>query len=148
MQLRFIFHPDHHQLSIILDILGTPTLDDFYAITSSRSREYIRALPFRKKKPFSTLFPRASPAAVDLLEKLLTFSPKRRISVDEALAHPYLESYHDPQDEPNAEPLDASFFDFENEKLTKEDLKGQGLLIVTSHLIRSFRCRLDIRGGH
>lgn len=52
---------DHHQLSIILDILGTPSLDDFYAITSQRSREYIRALPFRKKKPFSTLFPTANP---------------------------------------------------------------------------------------
>jgi hypothetical protein len=52
---------DHHQLSIILDILGTPSLDDFYAITSQRSREYIRALPFRKKKSFSSLFPNANP---------------------------------------------------------------------------------------
>jgi hypothetical protein len=52
---------DHDQLSIILDILGTPSIDDFYAITSQRSREYIRALPFRKKKNFQTLFPNASP---------------------------------------------------------------------------------------
>ncbi len=51
----------HHQLSIILDILGTPSIDDFYAISSSRSREYIRALPFRKKKSFSSLFPKANP---------------------------------------------------------------------------------------
>jgi mitogen-activated protein kinase 1/3 len=81
---------DHHQLSIILDILGTPSLDDFYAITSQRSREYIRALPFRKKRPFATLFPGANPQAIDLMEKCLTFSPKRRIDVNEALAHPYL----------------------------------------------------------
>jgi hypothetical protein len=52
---------DHHQLSIILDILGTPSIDDFYAITSQRSREYIRALPFRKKRPFPQLFPNANP---------------------------------------------------------------------------------------
>jgi serine/threonine protein kinase len=82
---------DHHQLSIILDVLGTPSLDDFYAINSVRSREYIRALPFRKKKNFYTLFPKANPLAVDLLEKCLTFNPKRRIEVGEALAHPYLE---------------------------------------------------------
>lgn len=56
---------DHHQLSIILDILGTPSLDDFYAITSQRSREYIRALPFRKKKPFNSLFPNANPLVGD-----------------------------------------------------------------------------------
>ncbi|KAF8142465.1 hypothetical protein K438DRAFT_682137 [Mycena galopus ATCC 62051] len=48
----------HHQISIILDILGTPSINDFYAISSQRSQEYIRALPFRKKRPFAALFPR------------------------------------------------------------------------------------------
>ncbi|THG95594.1 hypothetical protein EW026_g6098 [Hermanssonia centrifuga] len=114
----------HHQLSIILDVLGTPSLDDFYAITSPRSREYIRALPFRKKKSFTALFPGANPLALDLMDKCLTFSPKRRIDVDEALKHPYLESYHDPQDEPTAESLDPSFFDFDYGNSTgKEELK-------------------------
>ncbi|THH14577.1 hypothetical protein EW146_g5775 [Bondarzewia mesenterica] len=114
----------HHQLSIILDILGTPSIDDFYAITSQRSREYLRALPFRKQKPFSQLFPDANPLAIDLMEKCLTFSPKKRIDVSEALKHPYLESYHDPEDEPTAEQLDPSFFDFDSaEPLGKEDLK-------------------------
>ncbi|KAK0203862.1 kinase-like domain-containing protein [Desarmillaria ectypa] len=114
----------HHQLSIILDILGTPSIDDFYAISSSRSREYIRALPFRKKKSFSSLFPKANPLAIDLMEKCLTFSPKRRIEVGEALRHPYLQPYHDPQDEPTAEPLDPSFFHFDNgAPMRKEELK-------------------------
>lgn len=114
----------HHQLSLILDILGTPSIDDFYAISSPRSREYIRALPFRKKKPLASLFPSANPSAVDLMEKCLTFSPKKRIQVDDALRHPYLEPYHDPSDEPTAPPLDPSFFHFDNGiPLSKEDLK-------------------------
>lgn len=114
----------HHQLSSILDILGTPSIDDFYAITSPRSREYIRALPFRKKKNFAQLFPKANPLAIDLLEKCLTFSPKRRIEVSEALKHPYLQPYHDPLDEPTAEPLDPSFFDFDyGDPVNKEELK-------------------------
>ncbi|KIL58206.1 hypothetical protein M378DRAFT_1026334 [Amanita muscaria Koide BX008] len=114
----------HHQLSSILDILGTPSIDDFYAITSPRSREYIRALPFRKKKNFAQLFPKANPLAIDLLEKCLTFSPKRRIEVSEALKHPYLQPYHDPLDEPTAEPLDPSFFDFDyGDPINKEELK-------------------------
>lgn len=61
----------HHQLTLILDVLGTPTLDEFYAITTRRSRDYIRALPFRKRRPFATLFPNANPLAVDFLTKTL-----------------------------------------------------------------------------
>lgn len=83
----------HHQLTLILDVLGTPTLDEFYAITTRRSRDYIRALPFRKKKPFATIFPNANPLALDFLTKTLTFDPKKRITVEQALAHPYLEAY-------------------------------------------------------
>ena len=38
-------------------------------------------------------------SALDLLDKMLTFNPHKRITVEEALAHPYLEQYYDPQDE-------------------------------------------------
>jgi hypothetical protein len=51
--------------------IGTPSLDEFYAITSRRSRDYIRALPIRKKRPFPTLFPHASTEAIDFLSKTL-----------------------------------------------------------------------------
>jgi mitogen-activated protein kinase 1/3 len=94
----------HHQLTLILDVLGTPTLDEFYAITTRRSRDYIRALPFRKKRPFAQLFPNASALAVDFLAKTLTFDPKKRVTIEEALAHPYLEAYHDPDDVSRARP--------------------------------------------
>ena len=65
----------HHQLTLILDVLGTPTLDEFYAITTRRSRDYIRALPFRKRKPFAQLFPNANPLSVDFLTRSLVRVP-------------------------------------------------------------------------
>lgn len=37
--------------------------------------------------------------AIDLLTKLLEFDPAKRITVEEALAHPYLNAYHDEDDE-------------------------------------------------
>ena len=109
----------HHQLTLILDVLGTPTLDEFYAISTRRSRDYIRALPFKKKRSFATLFPNATPLAVDFLSRTLTFDPKKRITVEEALEHPYLEAYHDPEDEPVAPPLDPEFFEFDREYLLR-----------------------------
>lgn len=72
----------HHQLTLILDVLGTPTLDEFYAITTRRSRDYIRALPFRKKRPFSQLFPNANALAVDFLTKTLVSTKISEFSLD------------------------------------------------------------------
>ncbi|RMZ91789.1 hypothetical protein DV736_g983, partial [Chaetothyriales sp. CBS 134916] len=116
----------HHQLTLILDVLGTPTMEDYYGIKSRRAREYIRSLPFKKKIPLKALFPKTSDLALDLLEKLLAFNPAKRITVDEALKHPYLEPYHDPDDEPTADPIPEEFFDFDRnkEQLGKEELKA------------------------
>ena len=51
-------------------------------------------------------------AALDLLEKMLVFDPRTRISATEALSHEYLAPYHDPTDEPvAAEVFDWSFND-------------------------------------
>lgn len=37
--------------------------------------------------------------AVELLEKLLVMDPDRRLTAEQALAHPYLANYADPDDE-------------------------------------------------
>ena len=41
-------------------------------------------------KPLHDAYPGAPQAALDLLSQMLCFSPERRISVDAALAHPFL----------------------------------------------------------
>jgi mitogen-activated protein kinase 1/3 len=117
----------HHQLSLILECLGTPTMDDFNEITSKRSQDYLRALPFHRRRELRELCPKAKPNALSLLKRCLTFSPRKRITVEEALEHPYLEPYHDPADEPDAEPLPPGFFDFDNaqENRKKEEFKRE-----------------------
>jgi serine/threonine protein kinase len=54
---------------------------------------------------------------------MLTFDPKHRISVDDALKHPYLAALHCPEDEPVTEPVSAHDFDFEIYSLRKEEYK-------------------------
>ena len=66
--------------------------------------------------------------ALDLLKGLLTFNPDSRITVEEALRHPFLEQYHDPSDEPKAErPFDI---DMENDDLPMVDLKKQLFAVI------------------
>lgn len=47
--------------------------------------------------------PQADEQALDLLDKMLVFDPAKRISVQEALAHPWLAALHDESDEPVAD---------------------------------------------
>lgn len=105
------------QLNQILSILGTPDDSTLRRIGSERAQLYIRSLPRMKKVPWAQLYPKASPAALDLIEKLLTFDPALRITVEEALEHPYLEAYHDIDDEPTH----PDTFDFEFESLESMD---------------------------
>jgi serine/threonine protein kinase len=55
----------------------------------------------RQKVPFGVLFPDAHPQAIDLLDRMLVFDPKRRCSVEEALAHPYFDSVRTQYTEPD-----------------------------------------------
>ncbi|KAF7725928.1 Mitogen-activated protein kinase [Apophysomyces ossiformis] len=98
------------QLNQILGILGTPDEETLRRVGSDRAQVYIRSLPRMPRIPFQNLYPRANPLAIDLLNKLLEFDPSRRITVEEALAHPYLSAYHDEDDEPShTQTFDFSF---------------------------------------
>lgn len=61
--------------------------------------------------------------AIELLKRMLTYDPEERITVPEALAHPYLKQLHFPDDEPVTEAVSAFDFDFEKYSLSKEDFK-------------------------
>jgi serine/threonine protein kinase len=111
-----------HQLTLITDVIGTPTAEDIANIGSEQARKYIRQLPVKPKISFGKIYPNASPAALDLLEKMLVFDPDKRISCVEALAHPYLSTLHDPADEPMCPAVFS--FEFENSNMTKRDIKN------------------------
>uniref|UniRef100_A0A3B4X8F7 Mitogen-activated protein kinase n=1 Tax=Seriola lalandi dorsalis TaxID=1841481 RepID=A0A3B4X8F7_SERLL len=117
-----------HQLQLILAVLGTPPEGLIGAIRADRVRSYVQSLPSQLAMPLAKLYPQAEPQALDLLGAMLRFDPRERISVTQALEHPYLSKYHDPDDEPICVPA----FDFEFDKLpmNKEQIKEAILMEI------------------
>ncbi|KAJ1062087.1 hypothetical protein K5549_008429 [Capra hircus] len=84
------------------------------------ARTYIQSLPPMPQKDLRSIFHGANPLAVDLLGRMLVLDSDQRVSAAEALAHAYFSQYHDPEDEPEAEPYDESM---EAKERTVEELQ-------------------------
>ena len=90
-----------HQLHLIIDTLGSPSKEDTDYIASDKAKSYIRSLPYKSRVDFKQLLPMVTNAdALDLLSRMLHFAPESRITVTQALEHPYLSQLHDATDEP------------------------------------------------
>ncbi|GBG74604.1 hypothetical protein CBR_g19012 [Chara braunii] len=110
-----------HQLKLIIGMIGSPSEEDLHFISSQKARSYIRSLPFTSRVSIARLFPRSNALAINLIDRMLVFDPRRRITVQEALEHPYLAMLHDPALEPTAPTLFE--FEFEEEDLKEEVLR-------------------------
>ncbi|XP_055645496.1 stress-activated protein kinase JNK-like [Toxorhynchites rutilus septentrionalis] len=95
---------DHvDQWNKIIATLGTPSAQ-LIARTNHSARRYIETLPVHPKPPFEQLFPESAflvsegsssavlnnSSARNMLERMLEIDPYERISVVEALDHPYV----------------------------------------------------------
>lgn len=109
------------QLKLIIKTLGPPSEDDLTFIQSAKARAYIRALPQTEKLTMKKRFPDADPQALDLMEQMMCFDPRKRITVVEALKHPWLAQLHDEAQEQAAPgPFE---FDFVDEELTEQAVR-------------------------
>jgi mitogen-activated protein kinase 1/3 len=80
---------ENDQINMIFDVIGTPDEEDQEFITDQKAAAYIKAFPKKTPKDLQIFYPSSPPAGVDLLRELLTFNPNKRMSLDQALEHPY-----------------------------------------------------------
>jgi len=73
------------QLSRIMGLLGTPAEEDWPQDTDVLRANFTNY----RARDIAEILPEIEPDARDLLEKMLSFDPKKRISARQALAHPY-----------------------------------------------------------
>lgn len=109
------------QLQLICKRLGRPPEEDLDFVTSDKAKEFIRRLPDTTPITSREAFPYTDERSAHLLDQMLVFHPAKRITVEEALRHPFLESLHSGEEEPAANKLFS--FEFEKEELDKQRLQ-------------------------
>lgn len=95
-----------NQIEIICAAVGKPTLDDLHFVTNRKAREFLMRLPPTSRLDLRKLMPGACPAAIDLVDRLLQFDPRKRLSAVDALSHPYVCEYRDIESETSAQHID------------------------------------------
>ncbi|XP_057850984.1 shaggy-related protein kinase epsilon [Cryptomeria japonica] len=103
------------QLVEIIKVLGTPTREEIKCMNPNYT-EF--KFPQIKAHPWHKVFhKRTPPEAVDLVSRLLQYSPNLRCTALEACAHPFFDELRDPNSRlPNGQPL-PSIFEFKPQEL-------------------------------
>jgi len=108
------------QINLIFNALGTPESDDLDWIKNVKARKFVERMP--KRKPVSIrrkLCVGASTTAANLLQQFLVFNPFKRISVNDAIEHPFFASFR----EKNKEIPANNLFDFSYENCVEDSTK-------------------------
>ena len=112
------------QIELILATLGAEAEEQLMAMMQTDKLELFSSVThdISSVKTLDELFGNHSPLALDLLKKMLVIDPLKRIDVEQALEHPFFAEFHDPEDEPVADPLHPYDFDFELYDLSADQL--------------------------
>jgi len=104
------------QLVEIIKVLGTPSREQIKTMNPNYMEH---KFPQIKPHPFSKVFrPRTAPEAIDLVSKLLEYTPGARLSAVEAMTHPF---FHELREEGARMPNGKDFpplFNFTREELS------------------------------
>lgn len=115
------------QLKVIFDLLGKPDQNFIDAIDNAESKEFAQNYDQNEASDMTGIFPYGPPEALDLLQSLLTYEPRDRCTVEEALYHPWLECVEGLDDHELNQDHEPVMFDFEDIPLSRFTIR---LLVI------------------
>jgi len=103
------------QLVKILELIGRPGAADIDSVSSAYASTLLEMLPVLQPVSFVEMFPNVSAEALNFMSQCLCYNPQggHRCSVLEALRHPLIAEFHDPDDEPASPKLNLGIDDFQ-----------------------------------
>ena len=112
------------QLYKIFSLLGTPTIEDQSFVTDDKALEYLSLFKTKQRVDFTERFKGISPHGTDLLDKLLQFNPFFRISLDDAIKHPFFDNVRKSNDFTHQIKGTKVSLDFESQDLNLKQLRA------------------------
>ena len=111
-----------HQLRLIIEVLGTPSEEDLACISNEQAVQFLRQLPVKPKRPWTEVFPQATPAALELLSQMLIFDPSKRCTMEDALNGDYMAALHQNRELPKEE--EHFSFGFDRADISQDSLRS------------------------
>jgi len=122
---KFYTHGKHDMLTKIFNIVGTPTEAEVQALDREDAKVYINCFPKKQGSGLKAVYPDVDEKSTDILDKMLKFTDKNRMTVKESLDHPLFKDIRNPASETTASKMVA--LDFETteggEKLDEPSLR-------------------------
>ncbi|XP_031472755.1 uncharacterized protein LOC116245238 [Nymphaea colorata] len=84
------------QIEKICSFTGYPTEEDITSLESEMSRSLIKEMKVPNSSNPAAFLKDFSPLYADLLQRMLVFNPKKRITIDEILQHEIVKEFHKP----------------------------------------------------
>ena len=83
------------QMKMIVNLTGSPDSSLINKIQDADNKTFMQQLPQQAGKNFRDLLSMSkNPQAIDLCKKMLEFDPEQRITIQQALEHPYMAKLH------------------------------------------------------
>jgi mitogen-activated protein kinase 1/3 len=103
------------QIQKIIDVMGTPTDPDLEYLDEKAEIRGVLKSSFEpaKKKVWKEVYPSATPAALSLIEGLITYNPNKRLTVDDALKSTWFADLQYEEDPVPKDKIDWTFDDFQ-----------------------------------
>lgn len=108
----------NNQLDLIINQIGTPSIDEIYVKGRFTNREKIfKNGKINQKDLKSAFIEGISDVALDFINKCLYFDPDKRLTIEEALDHEFFEKIRDKGEEISSEKISRYDFVFEDQDI-------------------------------
>lgn len=101
-------------------MLGTPSEEDRSFVTDQKAIDYLSSYKVMARVDLGKKFPGISKEGIDFLDKLLQFNPFFRLSLDEAINHPFFKDFKKDSGKTKGSKVKL---DFEDEDLDLNELR-------------------------